>query len=487
MIDPTTLGRRDSWEGVRAVVAGFGASGYAAADNLTHLGAAVTAVAESASPAQRERAGLLEVLGADVRIEEGATAALPGDADVLVTSPGFRPDAPLLAQARARGVPVWGEVELAWRLRDPERPAPWLCVTGTNGKTTTVQMLEAMLRAAGLRAVAAGNVGLPITEAVMDPEPYDVLAVELSSFQLHYTSTVAAESAAVLNVAEDHLDWYSSMADYAADKGRVYQRVERACVYNAADPVTERLVREADVAEGARAIGFTLGVPSVGMVGVVEDVLVDRAFIEERHTSAAELCTLADLASPAPHFVANALAAAALARAHGVSQAAVRDGLRAFRPDGHRIAVVAEHAGVTWVDDSKATNPHAAASSLAAYEPVVWVAGGLAKGATFDDLVRRVRDRLRGVVLIGQDRRVIAEALSRHAPDVPVIEVAAGETGPVDGTDLMRRVVVEAAALARPGDTVLLAPGCASMDQFADYAARGDAFAAAVRAVTEER
>jgi len=325
----------------------------------------------------------------------------------------------------------------------------------------------------------------------MDPTPYDVLAVELSSFQLHYTDSLSAESAAVLNVAEDHLDWYdgpSAMDDYAADKGRIYQRVSRACVYNAADPVTEHLVREADVVEGARAIGFTLGTPGVGMVGVVDDILVDRAFIEQRDTSAAELCTFADLtppgaAGPAPHVVANALAAAALARAHGVSQAAVRDGLRGFRPDAHRIAVVAERDGVTWVDDSKATNPHAAQSSLLAYDPVVWVAGGLAKGAAFDDLVRAVRGRLRGVVLLGRDRAVIAAALSRHAPDVRVIEVDGGETDTQEGEmALMERVVGAAAQLAGPGDTVLLAPGCASMDQFTDYAARGDAFAAAVQA-----
>ena len=227
-----------------------------------------------------------------------------------------------------------------------------------------------------------------------------------------------------------------------------------------ADPVTEQLVREADVVEGARAIGFTLGTPGVGMVGVVDDILVDRAFIEQRDTSAAELCTIADLAppgaaGPAPHVVANALAAAALARAHGVSQAAVRDGLRGFRPDAHRIAVVAERDGVTWVDDSKATNPHAAQSSLLAYDPVVWVAGGLAKGAAFDELVAAVRGRLRGVVLLGRDRAVIADALSRHAPDVRVIEVDGGETGAQEGEmALMERVVGAAAQLAGPGDTV---------------------------------
>ncbi len=482
------LGRTSDWSGVRVVVAGFGVSGYAAADNLLFLGAQVTALDETTSEEKAEKAQLLETLGATVRLEPGATEVLPADVDLVVTSPGWRPTAPLLAQAAERGVPVWGEVELAWRLRDPEHPAPWLAVTGTNGKTTTVQMLQSILTAAGLRAAAVGNVGLPIVEAVMDPEPYDVLAVELSSFQLHYTHSMSAESAVVLNVAEDHLDWYADEPGapsgtptgterYAADKARIYERVQRACVYNLADPATEAMVREADVVEGARAVGFTLGTPSSGDVGIVDDLLVDRAFIDDRASSAAELGTLADLASPAPHFVANALAAAALARAHGVSQQAVRDGLRAFRPDGHRIAHVAESQGVTWIDDSKATNPHAAQSSLGAFEHVVWVAGGLAKGARFDDLVLAARDRLRGVVLLGRDRAVIADALSRHAPDVPVIDVGADETGAP-----MERVVDAAAGLARSGDTVLLAPGCASMDMFLNYGARGDAFADAVHA-----
>jgi len=484
-VDPTTLGRHDDWDGVHAVVAGFGVSGFAAADNLTHLGARVTALDESEGDEERrEKAELLEVLGATVRLGEGATLRLPEGTDLLVTSPGWRPTAPLLAEAYARGIPVWGEVELAWRLRDAGpagRPAPWLCVTGTNGKTTTVQMLDEILRAAGLRSALVGNVGRPIVEAVMDPAPYDVFAVELSSFQLHYTRSMRAESAAVLNVAEDHVDWHGSMDAYAADKGRVYAGAQRACVYNAADPVTEALVREADVEEGARAIGFTLGMPGVGMVGVVEDILVDRAFIAERQTSAAELCTVADLATAAPHFVANALAAAALARAHGVSQQAVRDGLRSFRPDGHRIEVVASGGGITWVDDSKATNPHAAQSSLQAYDPVVWIAGGLAKGARFERLVETVRERLRAVVLIGRDREVIAEALARHAPDVPVIVAGDGETGAA----VMDRAVEAAAGLAQDGDTVLLAPGCASQDQFRDYKARGDAFAAAARRRTQ--
>ena len=474
-----SLGRHDSWEGIRAVVAGMGVSGFAAADNLTHVGAHVIALDESDAGDRPEKATILQILGADVRLGAGTTATLPDDVDVLVTSPGWKPTSPLLEQAADRGIPIWGEVELAWRLRDPDNAAPWLGVTGTNGKTTTVQMLDSILTASGLRSVAAGNVGLPIVEAVMDPEPYDVFAVELSSYQLHYTSSMQCESAAVLNVAEDHLDWYPSMREYASDKGRIYEGVHRACIYNVQDEMTEFLVREADVMEGARAVGFTLGLPAVGMVGLVDDILADRAFIEQRQTNAAELCNVADLASPAPHFIANALAAAALARSHGVAQAAVRDGLRAFKPDGHRIAEVAVVDNVRYVDDSKATNPHAAQSSLAAYDPVVWIAGGLAKGATFDALVKAVKDRLRGVVLLGQDKAVIADALARHAPDVPVIPIEGGETSVMD------RVVRAAADLAQPGDTVLLAPGCASMDMFANYGARGDAFAESVRRLGE--
>jgi UDP-N-acetylmuramoylalanine--D-glutamate ligase len=383
--------------------------------------------------------------------------------------------------AGREGVPIWGEVELAWHLRDLDRPAPWLAVTGTNGKTTTVRMLAEMLRASGLRATAAGNVGDPVVETVLHPQPYDVIALELSSYQLHWVTSMTARSAAVLNVAPDHLDWHGSLAAYTADKGRIYRGVQAACVYNVEDPETEELVRAADVTEGARAIGVTSGIPQVGMLGIVDGVLADRAFVAERQTAAAELGTVADLVSSAPHNVTNALAAAALARSIGVPPVAVRDGIRAFRPDPHRIAVVATVDGISYVDDSKATNPHAAQASLSGFEDVVWIAGGLAKGAEFDSLVPAVRDRLRGVVLIGADRALLAQALARHAPEVPVVEVSETDN------DVMDRVVAEAAALARPGSTVLLAPACASMDMFGNYAVRGDAFAAAVRRHGEQR
>ncbi|MFL6150873.1 MAG: UDP-N-acetylmuramoyl-L-alanine--D-glutamate ligase [Ornithinibacter sp.] len=478
------LTHRDAdWAGLRVLVTGLGVSGFAAADALLERGAEVTVV-DATDPApgsvMSERARILDILGARLHHGPDAVATPPDDivVDLVVTSPGWRPDQPLLAAAAAAGIPVWGEVELAWRLRPREGAAPWLTVTGTNGKTTTVQMLASILRAAGLRACSAGNVGTPVLEAVMDPEPYDVIAVELSSFQLHWSHSIAPQASACLNVAPDHVDWHGSLDEYAAAKGKVYANTEIACVYNVQDDRTRRLVEEAEVQEGCRAIGFTLGIPGPSELGVVDDVLADRAFVEQRRTSAAELGTLDDLRgdapTPAPHLVANALAAAALARAHGVPAGAVRAGLRAFVPEPHRIAEVGTVGGIRWVDDSKATNPHAARASLAAYEHVVWVAGGLLKGADVDDLVAGAVARLRGVVLIGRDRAAIAHALARHAPDVPVVDVERTDTGAMD------LVVSEARALAHKGDVVLLAPAAASMDMFTDYGARGDAFVAAV-------
>ena len=486
-----TLTHRDAdWAGLRVVVAGLGVSGFAAADALLERGAHVVVV-DAAEPADgsgmAERARILDILGAVLRHGDEAVSRLPDEpVDLVVTSPGWRPDQPLLAAAAAAGVAVWGEVELAWRMRPRAGAAPWLTVTGTNGKTTTVQMLTAMLRAAGLRACSAGNVGTPLLEVVLDPHPYDVVAVELSSFQLHWSHSIAPRASVCLNIAPDHVDWHGSLAEYARAKGRIYANTEVACVYNVQDEATMHLVEDADVQEGCRAIGFTLGVPGLSQVGLVDDVLADRAFVDERRTSAAELGTLEDLRTgpdapaPAPHLVANALAAAALARAHGVPPAAVRQGLRDFVPEPHRIADLGTVAGVRWVDDSKATNPHAAAASLTAFEHVVWVAGGLLKGADVDDLVAGAASRLRGAVLIGRDRAAIAEALARHAPDVPVVEVGRTDTGAMDA------VVEHALGMAREGDVVLLAPAAASMDMFANYGARGDAFAAAVRRLTDQ-
>jgi len=482
--------RTAPWPRATVVVAGLGRSGYAAADGLIDLGARVIVLDEADSAANAEKAAILETLDVTVRLGRGATASLPPEADLVIASPGWLPTAPLLAQASARNVPIWSEVELAWRMSLPDRQVPWLAVTGTNGKTTTVGMLESMLRAAGLTVSAVGNVGRPIVEAVLDELSYDVLAVELSSFQLHWTHSLSLHSAAVLNLQPDHLEWYAdpqawragartAMDAYAADKARIYQRVQHSCVYNVADDATRRMVEDADVVEGARAIGFTLGIPGLSMLGVVDDLIVDRAFIEQRRDSALELAKVSDVVPNAPHNVENALAAAALARSFGVPATAVAEGLRSLTLGDHRIQTVAEGGGIRWVDDSKATNPHAANASLRAFDSVVWVAGGQAKGTTFDDLVRTHRTRLRGAVLLGVDRQVIADALARHAPEVPVVVIDTGEDG------AMAQAVAAAASLARPGDVVLLAPGCASKDMFSDYGARGDAFAAAARTRAE--
>ncbi|MFJ1575315.1 UDP-N-acetylmuramoyl-L-alanine--D-glutamate ligase [Streptomyces sp. NPDC088182] len=466
-----------NWQGKRVTVAGLGVSGIPAARVLRGLGAEVTVVDDGDDERARAQAAELEKLGVTVRLGDGAT--LPEGTELVVTAPGWKPDKPLFLAAEAAGVEIWGDVELAWRLRGPGA-APWLAVTGTNGKTTTVRMLASILAAAGLRTAAVGNIGVSLLDAVTGEETYDVLAVELSSYQLHWAPSLRAHSGAVLNLAPDHLDWHGSMAAYAADKGRIYEGNSVACVYNVADPATEDLVRAADVEEGCRAIGFTLGTPGPSQLGVVDGILVDRAFVENRREQAQELAHVSDVDPPVPHNIANALAAAALARAYGVEPAAVRDGLRAFRPDPHRIERVADIAGVTYIDDSKATNTHAAEASLAAYDPIVWIAGGLAKGATFDKLVGTSAKRLRGVVLIGRDRALIREALARHAPEVPVVDLDRTDTG------AMSAAVREAARLAQPGDTVLMAPACASMDMFVNYNKRGEAFADAVHALAAE-
>lgn len=482
---------RAALSGARVVVAGLGTSGVAAARALTAVGARVLAV--DSSPEAVERADLTDGVERAAepdprRLAETALQGSFGRPDVLVASPGLRPSLPVLRQAGALGVPCWSEVELAWRVQE-RRPdqLPWLTLTGTNGKTTTVGMLSAILTAAGLSAPAVGNVGDPVTTVALEGSA-DVLAVELSSFQLHLTHTVAPRASACLNIAPDHIDWHGSFEAYWAAKAKVFDRTQVACVYSVADVATREMVEQADVQDGARAIGVTAGVPAVAELGVVDGVLCDRAFLDRRQTHALPLAEVGDLAHLGAgdagelpgHVVLDALTAAALARAHGVEPGAVAAGLRSYRPGAHRIELVARHGGVAFVDDSKATNAHAAAASLASvpHGRAVWVAGGLAKGARFEDLVAQRADRLRAVVLIGVDRSPLLQALARHAPDVPVVEVDPGETG-----DVMTSAVRAAAALARPGDTVLLAPACASMDQFRSYADRGNAFARAAQAL----
>ena len=401
------------WDGQRVCVAGLGVSGPPAARALTARGAKVTVLDSGDDPARRARAADLGRLGIEVLLGAEADAAgIPAGTSLVVTSPGWRPDAPLLAAASADGIAVIGDVELAWRLR-PVLPdgtmQAWLGVTGTNGKTTTVKMLAAMLQAAGLRATAAGNVGTSAVEAVetgTGDGPYQVLAVELSSFQLHWSSSLRPLAATVLNLAADHIDWHGDLESYARDKGRIYAPGTIA-VCNAEDDWSCRLA--ADATGLARVVRFRLGPPEPDELGVSGGHLVDRAFGARRRARPAVRAT-SPRAAAAPHNVANALAAAALARAYGAAPAAVAAGLRAFEPEPHRITLVAEIGGVSYVDDSKATNPHAAAASLAAYPSVVWVAGGMLRGeaADIDGLVATAAARLRAAVLLGRDRGLVA-------------------------------------------------------------------------------
>ncbi|HEX5018072.1 MAG TPA: UDP-N-acetylmuramoyl-L-alanine--D-glutamate ligase [Actinomycetes bacterium] len=464
--------RSSDWSGISATVAGLGSSGFAAADALLRVGARVT-VLEAQRPGKDDdvlvkRADVLGTLGATVHLGAPDDVGVAGD--LLVPSPGLRPTHPWIVRATA--ATTWSGEQLAWQLR-PES-TPWLTVTGTNGKTTTVQLVDAMLRAAGLRPLAAGNIGLPMAEAIfVEPGP-EVFVVELSSYQLHFTPSLSATASALLNIAPDHLDWHGSLTEYVRDKSRVFQGTQKAIVYNHDDRRVEELAEDADVVEGCRAIGFTLGIPERSMVGVVDGVLVDRAFIAERSSHAVELVAIDALPDGSPPVVTDTLAAAALARSFGAPVEAVRGGALSFEVDAHRGETVDVVDEVAYVDNSKATNAHAADTALSATYHVVWIAGGLAKGGDFDSLVRRHRARLRGVVLIGVDQEPLREAFRRHAPEVPLIAVPAGDTDP------MRSAVGAAAALAQRHDTVLLAPACASMDQFVDYRARGRAFAEAV-------
>ena len=492
MTDLTTLTSWNAdWSGLRVAVLGLGMTGFAAADTLVELGASVLVVAATAP---EEHADLLDVIGAELVEQPGLDSVPPRleafDAELIIVSPGFHPDHVVLEWAAERGIAVWGDIELAWRVRDKVNAAEWITVTGTNGKTTTTQLATHLLAAAGHRVAAVGNIGVPVLDAVRDPTGFDVLVVELSSYQLHWINRNAEGAlfpfaSVCLNLADDHLDWHGSAEAYAAAKGRVYQNTRVACVYNLADDATRRMVEEADVVDGCRAIGFGLGAPGPSDVGVVDGIIVDRAFHEDRRNAALELTTHGELAAAglaAPHSVANVLAASALARAFGVAPETVRDALATFRLDHHRTETVAEGDGVLWVDDSKATNPHAAEASLRAYPSVVWVVGGLLKGVDVDELVARQAQRLTAAVIIGVDRTALREAFQRHAPALPVFEVE-----PTDTKEVMPEAVRLSAAAARPGDTVLLAPAAASMDQFTDYADRGRRFAAAVRDQLEAR
>jgi UDP-N-acetylmuramoylalanine--D-glutamate ligase len=475
------------WKQLKVAVIGLGVTGFSVADTLAELGCEVLVVAEKADP---EYLDILDVLG--VRHISGDSASgVPEELvrfapELVVTSPGVKPGSAIIQWADENTIRVWVDVDLAWRLRDKTaKVAKWVTITGTNGKTTTTQLAAAMLEAGGNRVAACGNIGVPILDCIRDPEGFDYLVVELSSFQLHYVDAIYPEASALLNIDLDHIDWHGSFDAYAATKAKIYQNTVTAAIYNRRDARTQDLLENADVVDGCRAIGFSVGVPGPSDIGYTEDILCDRAFLDNRYHEALEVATFEDIAEigvVTPHLLANVAAATALARACGATPSDIRSAIRAFRLDKHRIELVAVHNRITWIDDSKATNPHATNASLESFEHVVWIVGGLLKGVDIAPLVQAHASRLRGAVVIGAERQNVLDALATHAIDVPVIEISGDDTALV-----MTQAVLAASNLAAEGDTVLLAPSSASMDQFKDYADRGNQFAAAVHALIGEK
>ena len=398
--------------------------------------------------------------------------------DAVVVSPGWRLDHPLLVKALKSGLEIHNEVDLAWQIKSEIAPSQkWLAITGTNGKTTAVEMVAKILQTAGLKAKACGNVGETVIEAVEEKDPFDYLVLELSSFQLHWVKNAQFHSSAILNIAHDHIDWHSSFDLYAQAKLSLLEKSEIA-ILNADDG--EVVSRSASWR--GRKVFFTLNTPAPGEIGVVEELIVDRCFVSDP-MEAEMICEINDVKPTIPHNVSNAMAAAALALSIDVPHKVIQKALQEFRPGKHRIEIILENDSVSWIDDSKATNPHAAIASLNSHLSVIWIAGGLSKGADIEGLVHRCKSRMKAVILIGEDSDLIERALEKFAPEVPRVKVDSPISyvkGQSDNS-LMEEVVTKALTFATSGDTVLLAPACASMDQFVSYADRGDRFAAAVK------
>lgn len=451
-------------DGKRILVAGAGVTGAACARALEKRGSVVTVVDEK------------------VRSLEGFSVINPdgvdfSNFDLLLVSPGWREDHPVVLAARAARIALINEVDLAWSLKPDGQK--WIALTGTNGKTSTVELAAAMLRSGGFHAVACGNVGTTVIETVDSIEKHDFLVLELSSFQLHWLEDAQFVSSAILNIAQDHVDWHGSFDAYAKDKLSILDKSMTA-ILNADDG---EIVSRTTHWQG-RKVFFSLDTPAPGEIGVVEELLVDRAFVADPQ-EAAMFSELAEVSPTVPHNVSNTLAAAGLARTVGTSHENIRAAIQEFTPGRHRIEKVGEKDGITWINDSKATNPHAASASIMSALSVIWVAGGLAKGAAMDELVTRIKSRVRVAILIGEDRELIAQELTEKAPHIEIIRIDAPADYVKGGesNSLMEEVVRVAHAKALSGDTVLLAPACASMDQFISYGDRGDRFKDAVRKV----
>ncbi len=409
--------------------------------------------------------------------EKGSSGAIRDFKDIslkdfhlAIPSPGWRLNHPLIEEARDFGIEFLSEVDLAWRVRSELNSNQiWYAVTGTNGKTTTVQMAERIFQEGGISARACGNVGDTVIELAGDSS-ISTLILELSSFQLNWSGESQFAAGAILNIAEDHIDWHGSFQNYLAAKLRLASMSQRMIVNG--DDMNLDKVKELN----SQTYSYTLQTPANGEIGLVENLIVDRAF---SLADADVLFELNDLTPAVPHNVSNAMAASALARMAGVSPESIATALRSFKLDEHRLQLVLDFNGIKWIDDSKATNPHAAEAALRSQLNAIWIAGGLAKDARMDELVQSVSSRIKFAILIGTDASIIAKALEEHAPHVGIHVIA----DKYSSSELMDEVVRIAESHAESGDTVLLAPACASMDQFENYADRGNKFADSVRRI----
>lgn len=443
-----------SWlEGRTSGVLGLGVTGQAAVRALVAAGAPPALLADSGDDAAATaRAGIAAALAPEADLRLGAGPADLADLDVLIVSPGVPRHHPLLVAAQSRGTEIVAEVEAAWRLSGGATRL--IGVTGTNGKTTVTRRISALMD-----APAAGNIGTALSGVIAVADPPAWCVAELSSFQLRFTSELTCEVGVVCNVAPDHLDWHGDAVDYRGAKARVWAHSQTAVIGD--DAGAEALAVEHPPA--GRLIAARTGPPGDGEVGVADGTIVDRT-----GGTATVVADLGDLGGdPAPHTVANAVVAVAAARAAGAPVDGMAPRLAAFQAGPHRMAVVATTDGVTWIDDSKATNPHAAGAALASARRIIWICGGLAKGLDPGGLAPLVADRVDHVLTIGTS--------------APAFEALAGSVGvPAEGCTTLDVAVSRAAQIAEPGQTVLLSPACASMDQFSDYAERGRAFAALV-------
>jgi UDP-N-acetylmuramoylalanine--D-glutamate ligase len=438
-----------AFDGEHVVVVGAGVAGSAAARVLVAEGATVRV-----SDSGRATPGASDLRAEGIEVLEGGHAPdhLDG-ATMVVPSPGVPPHAEILGWAKDRMLPVWGELELGARLAR----VPYLAVTGTNGKTTTTGMLAACLRSAGLDAVACGNIGRPFPTAAR--EPHDALVVEASSFQLATQTSFHPRVSVLLNLAPDHLDWHGSFDAYAAAKARVFALQGGADVHvgNLDDEASAEISRTAP----CEVRWFTLGEPSEGGAGIRDG----------RLTAGWSGADLGALSFDSPPMRADAAAAATAAHAFAIGDHAIAEAMATFAPEPHRGEPVATVEGVRFLDNSKATNPHAAIAAVGDAEGVVLIAGGDAKGVDLTPL-ESVAAHLAGVVAIGASAGAVRAVFEGRVP--------VREAGSIEEAARL------AFRMASGTGTVLLAPACASWDMFRDYAERGDRFAAAARALEKE-